>query len=178
MKKSDIIFRVHPRFCADKFEQNREIGNPDREEIIELIELPRHLIEACSRLPWFSWSSPEACGVKVERFHEFARKVLEFLQFKQVDLPQECRCNLVQTAVGAHLVGMESAEKLRLAVNLGPENSAFEFRQTSGSAPECGGGSAGVGDSVSMSPGQGFIVKANVGIRCSSPALLLTIEGS
>jgi hypothetical protein len=114
-------------FQKDRFTRNCSLADTTASTapIVGLFELPRHLMIKWAALIGLPGQSGNAREVSPESFAEFARAIVEFLRFKEVELPDGCRCNLVQVQSGVTALGDEidntvpEQKSFRLIINLG-----------------------------------------------------------
>ena len=105
-----------------------------------LLELPEHLMKQWRRLgAHLSGGTAPAPTMDEKAYRDFVQSVLGFLHFKQVRLPEQCRCDaIVVPSRGSPLalnrrsnpVGIADPERAQddcIAINVGEENASVVF---------------------------------------------------
>lgn len=120
-------------------------ASPDNpKNALVMFNIPQHL-----RARWWTLAEQESCDAAIEgiEFQKYAREVLEFLEFKRLPLPRECRLEVVITAPGqrstrtngAGLLGDHTLLRLVGGVNLSDEDAFVVFLNLDVSnLPGCG----------------------------------------
>lgn len=106
---------------------------------IGLLEIPVHLLKRWREVSGADSGGP-APGMTMDEsgYRNFAEAVLEFLQFKQVPLPAECRCDAVVLSPRSRPLALgrtatAGGDAVCLAINLSGENARVVFsNQTRG----------------------------------------------
>jgi hypothetical protein len=188
---SAITLGVLPGFQKERFEPAADRVETPELPAVGLFELPRHLLKKWAGVMVPSPQSPGNMEVAPENFTGFAASVIEFLRFKGLLLPADCRCDLLQieptaTCLDAGDQGSCGPGPPRFIINLGPEDSTMSFASRSESDPARAGSDAATTPAASarLRPGQGCVFRGGAGhsSECSVPgqipAILLSIAAN